>query len=834
MKIKKLVTKLSARGVKLRAVGNTLRCEQVPDDLIDIVKRQKNKLIDFIKKQQKKFLAKIMNTVALGDCLEVMKKMPDSCIDGLLCDPPYNWKFRGKDWDKVTPSAETWEECLRVLKPGAFALIMSGPRQDGLEKMIANLREAGFLVAFTPIFWTYATGFPKIHNIAKAVDKKNGKKGKVIGIKKNKVNFSIGHKGDSSFYDSAWQNKNYVDLEVAEPESEQAKALKGAYAGFQPKPAVEVILVAMKPLAEKSYTEQALANGKGCTWMDDCRIPYATENIPSRDLVKQKSSAGGQVPASEGECWDGHSKGRFPANLLVSDDVLDDGKNHKGGGIGGWPKLPEGKCAFGFNPLGDKASARPEDEGTYSRFFSLDAWTERNLPYLIVPKAGKAEKNAGLEGFTEKTVSDGRNKLCDNAFQRGKTPRKNSHPTVKPIKLMSYLISMASRPGDVILDPFCGSGTTCVAAKLLDRKFIGIEKEKEYHRIAVARIEHASLDVPVLNRAVKDIRKHENFQIVEREKQQQNSITDNSEEHEKLTITTDDDSETEIILFRGECVGIMTCHVETESVDATITSPPYDALRNYKGFTFDFERIAKELYRVTKKGGVVVWVVGSSTINGSETLSPFWQTIYFTKIGFNLHDTMIFRKTNPMPLTHNRYEQEFEYMFVFSKGKPKTFNPILKKCKTAGQIYDYSKRKSASSIADKGAGRNRNEIVTTAEYKQAGNIWEYAVGINKSTTDKIAFKHPAIFPEKLAEDHILSWTNQGDTVLDPMMGSGTTGKMARLLKRNFIGMEIAKEYFQIAKKRIETCSAESLAQKPEPYFFSNMPDDYWDELLKKN
>jgi site-specific DNA-methyltransferase (adenine-specific) len=207
-----------------------------------------------------------------------------------------------------------------------------------------------------------------------------------------------------------------------------------------------------------------------------------------------------------------------------------------------------------------------------------------------------------------------------------------------------------------------------------------------------------------------------------------------------------------------------------------------------------------------------------------------------------------------MPLTHNRYEQAFEYMFVFSKGKPKTFNPILKRCKTAGQIYDYSKRKSASSIADKGAGRNRNEIVTTAEYKQASNIWEYAVGINKSTSDKIAFKHPAIFPEKLAEDHILSWTNEGDTVLDPMMGSGTTGKMARLLKRNFIGMEIAEEYFQVAKERIANASLDmpvlkravsdirnheesreqqeddGPAKAPEPCFFSNLSEEQLKEL----
>jgi site-specific DNA-methyltransferase (adenine-specific) len=337
--------------------------------------------------------------------------------------------------------------------------------------MISNLEQAGFLVKFSPIYHTKASGFPKIHNISKAVDKKNGKTGKVVGIKKNKINFSNSRRGDSGFYDAAWQDGNYTDLEVTEPESDQAKALEGAYAGFQPKPAVEVILVVMKPLAEKSYTNQALTNGKGCTWMDDCRIPYGAESIPSRDLVKQKSSTSNQVIASQGEEWQGHQIGRFPANLLVSNNVLDD--------------------------------------GGYSRFFSLDAWAERNLPFLMVPKASTAEKNVGLDGFPEKTVSDGRKTPNDTAFQRDVTPRKNIHPTVKPVKLMAYLITMGSRPGDLVGDFTAGSGTTGVAAKLLGRRFIGIEKEEEYHRIAVARFENASLDVPVLNRAVADIKQHE-------------------------------------------------------------------------------------------------------------------------------------------------------------------------------------------------------------------------------------------------------------------------------------------------------------------------------------
>jgi site-specific DNA-methyltransferase (adenine-specific) len=496
------------RGSKLRAVGQRLICSQVPNDLIVKTKQYKNEILAWVKGQQKIYLGKILNTIVLGDCLDVMQKLPDNSIDLIVCDPPYSWKFMGKNWDKAVPSVEIWKECLRVLKPGAFAYIMSGPRQDGLEKIIANIRNAGFKIDLTSLYWTYATGFPKIHNIAKAVDRKNGKTGKVIGIKNNKINFSNSRKGDASFYDAAWQNKNYTDLEVTEPESEEAKKLKGAYASFQPKPAVEVILVVMKPLTEKSYTEQALANGKGCTWMDDCRIPYANENLPSRDLRKQKSSTSGQVPASTGDNWDGHSEGRFPANLIVSDDVLDDGKNHGGGGVGGRANHGRGK-GYGFKPQGHNVPEIPKDEGCYSLFFSLDAWAERNLPYLIVPKASKAEKNAGLEGFEEKTVSDGRKSPIDNPFQRGVTLRKNDHPTVKPVRLMAYLVSMGSRQGDIILDPFAGSGTTCIAAKLLGRKYIGIEKDVASHEIAVARVENASLDVPVLKKAVADIKKHE-------------------------------------------------------------------------------------------------------------------------------------------------------------------------------------------------------------------------------------------------------------------------------------------------------------------------------------
>ena len=246
--------------------------------------------------------------------------------------------------------------------------------------------------------------------------------------------------------------------------------------------------------------------------------------------------------------------------------------------------------------------------------------------------------------------------------------------------------------------------------------------------------------------------------------------------------------------YIGESVQFMKEYLPDDFVDITVTSPPYDDLRTYKGFKFNYKSMLSELYRVTKNGGVVIWVVGDATINGSETGTSFKHALYAKGIGFNLYDTMIYKKENPMPQTHRRYEQEFEYMFVFSKGKIKTFNPILIPCKTEGQKYDYSKRKSSSSNDECGVGRNRKEIVYTKETKQKGNIWRYTIGNNKSSSDIISFNHPATFPEKLAEDHIISWSNEGDIVLDPMCGSGTTCKMAFLNKRNFIGIDISEEY----------------------------------------
>lgn len=237
-----------------------------------------------------------------------------------------------------------------------------------------------------------------------------------------------------------------------------------------------------------------------------------------------------------------------------------------------------------------------------------------------------------------------------------------------------------------------------------------------------------------------------------------------------------------------------------QSVDMVLTSPPYDNLREYNGSLVWNETIWKsvllELFRVLKSGGVVVWIVADATINGSETGTSFKQALYAKEIGFNIHDTMIYFAEKP-PLTHNRYEQKFEYMFVFSKGRPKSFNPIMEQCKNFGTINQSSKRASSGDIL-KASGYGK----PVKRLKIKGNIWKYLVGFGKSTTSELSRMHPAMFPLQLALDHIMSWSNNGDTILDPFMGSGTSGIACKNLNRNFIGIEKDETYFKIAKERI--------------------------------
>ncbi len=257
----------------------------------------------------------------------------------------------------------------------------------------------------------------------------------------------------------------------------------------------------------------------------------------------------------------------------------------------------------------------------------------------------------------------------------------------------------------------------------------------------------------------------------------------------------------------GDCVELMK-EIPDDFIDLTITSPPYDNLRDYNNeVTWNFEKfkeVAKELFRITKPGGVVVWVVGDATIKGSETGTSFRQALFFKDCGFNLHDTMIYQKDAcPFPET-NRYYPMFEYMFVFSKGKPKTVNLIADKPnKRYGEKIASSTQRRPDGKTVKVSANKTDPTRTVKKYGVRGNVWQYSPGYNKSTKDKYAYKHPAIFPEQLVKDHILTWSNPGDIVFDPFLGSGTTAKMAVLTDRCYIGFEISKEYFDIACQRLD-------------------------------
>lgn len=487
-----------------------------------------------------------------GDSLHELKDLATESVDFVCTDPPYGYSFMGKDWDKAVPSVDIWRECLRVLKPGAFMAVMSAPRSDVQNAMISRLMEAGFRLDFTPIYWTYASGFPKAGNIGKLVDKRKGttpdqSREFAEYIKVRRLELGLSMKTVDQFVTGGSTNYNWfegrsdgqrlpkvseyeklkqilkldnsydefigeaerevigkgstggmrtgegwksekTEVDITTPATPQAKALDGSYAGFQPKPAVEVILVAMKPLSEKTYVDQALANGKGISWLDDCRIP--TDSDTSRSWGKSSAEAYSGGWENNNKVSLSHEAGRFPANLLASDDVLNDGRNIKSGGsVSGDEPSHNTADIYGKYP-GRIPYQSPADTGSYSRYFDLDKWAS-TLPFLIVPKASKSEKNAGLELFDEKAKSPDYRKPTGNAMVdriHGLTMKKNHHPTVKPLKLMSYLITLFSRAGDTVLDPFVGSGTTCLAAKKLKRKYIGIEREADYVDIANARL----------------------------------------------------------------------------------------------------------------------------------------------------------------------------------------------------------------------------------------------------------------------------------------------------------------------------------------------------------
>jgi len=279
----------------------------------------------------------------------------------------------------------------------------------------------------------------------------------------------------------------------------------------------------------------------------------------------------------------------------------------------------------------------------------------------------------------------------------------------------------------------------------------------------------------------------------------------------------------------GDSIELMK-QIPDNVIDLTVTSPPYDNLRTYKGkikdnisfddYSFPFQKMAQELYRITKKGGIVVWVVNDQVKNGGETGTSFRMALYFQQIGFTIYDTMIYHKNGPPFPESGRYSQVFEYMFVFSKGKPNTVNLI----KDKENRWSGHKNFGTPSAREKDGNLKKTEAFTVAEYGTRYNVWYINAGKGYTTKDDYAYDHPAMFPEQLAEDHILSWTNEGDIVLDPMCGAGTSQKMAKMNNRNYIGFDINQEYIDISDRRVKVTPYNEDSLNPKVKFIVSRND----------
>lgn len=721
----------------------------------------------------------------------------------MVTDPPYGLKFMGKNWDKAVPAVAVWKECLRVLKPGAFAFILCSPRQDCLSQMIMRLQEAGFKTDFTSLYWTYASGFPKARNIVKVLEKRE-------------------HGTQSSFV--------------------------GAYGGFQPKPAVEVIIVAMKPMDKKTFVDQALENGKGVTRMDDCRIPYADDadeaaydKCSSVDGVYEtgltwggkkvlgRPKAGarttdyfGEVGEGKREPWSASDKGRFPANLLVSDGVLDDGKDDKVGKMtparhnrnkteyDGY----QGNCYGKWNNTDQPVGETYGDSGGFSRFFSLDAWAEKNLPFLIVPKASKTEKDAGLE-LVEPRVIRGRDPGQDSrsvSFKPRPTPRKNHHPTVKPVLLISYLLTMGSREGDIVLDPFAGSGSTCVAAKLLNRRYIGIEFESEFVEIARKRIEGAGkLKVSLLPDA---------------EPMQANGYRIEREPRPSLEKIEKDDSGVINTLIHGDCYEIIKS-VEEDSVDLVLTSPPYADVKSYgqgvavihpDNYVDWILPLLNEIHRVLKPTGSFILNINDRIVD--RLRHPYVHELIVRAVketGLKLYDTYTWVKKVGLPTGNNRRLNDWtEHLLHFCRepGLVKWNMDAVREPHNISTIKrcEYPVGGFTLNVDSEGraTGRTRKVIQLNVKGKIPSNVFNFPTAA--SIKAKI---HPAAFHQDLPTWFIKALTDEGDLVMDVFAGSATTCLAAKMLKRNFIGIELNEEYHKMAVKRLEHISQDE-QERDEP------------------
>ncbi len=421
-------------------------------NLIYINKRKKNDM----NKEKKKY--KLM----LGDNMESLKKLPDNSVDSVVSDPPYGLSFMGKKWDYDVPSVEFWKEVYRVLKPGGHVLSFGGTRT--YHRMVVNIEDAGFEIR-DQVMWLYGSGFPKSHNIGIAIDKQNG----IIGHRAKA--FVVAGQGAQKDKDTG------DDLPNPNTKIEPYKA-QNDWEGFGTalKPANEPICVARKPLSEKSVAENVLKWGTGGINIDGCRVGTELISHGTSKMDIRGGKLGDFHTRPRIEVEDHITEGRFPANIILEcccDEVNESDK----GDIHTNPNCP---CYVMDGQSGvSKSNCKSGVKGGASRFF-------------YQAKVSKKERNMGLDGFEDKII-EGRDKGQDEravAFKKRPTPTKNTHPTLKPINLMTYLCRLVTPPNGIVLDPFMGSGSTGISAQLEGFRFIGMEMEEEYFRIAEARIEN--------------------------------------------------------------------------------------------------------------------------------------------------------------------------------------------------------------------------------------------------------------------------------------------------------------------------------------------------------
>ncbi len=416
-----------------------------------------------------------MFQVVHADCLDAMAQMREACVDSIVSDPPYGLSFMGKQWDHGVPGGPFWEAALRIAKPGAYLVSFGGTRT--YHRLACAIEDAGWELRDS-LMWLYGSGFPKSHNVSKAIDSAAGAEREVVGAQSlPKFSKGRGHTGKNPDGTPVYRGVNgghegSVDLPITKPATDAARQWEGW--GTALKPAYEPIVFARAPF-KGTVVKNVLARGTGALNIDGCRV------VGGKPIRGNHEGSEGIFGMGSGFASPGESQeGRWPANVILDPEaaaILDaqTGKisARNGGNTGG----DHARNAMEGGSRGGHLTQTYRDTGGASRFF-------------YQAKASKGEREAGLEHLTPATVDDGRETPADNAYQRGKTKRRNTHPTVKPIELMRWLCRLVTPPGGVVVDPFCGSGTTGCAAVQEGFDFLGIEKEAEYVRLATARIEH--------------------------------------------------------------------------------------------------------------------------------------------------------------------------------------------------------------------------------------------------------------------------------------------------------------------------------------------------------